>query len=248
MKKVIIMLIISILAGITCYAAPLSGDVTGEIEVKYDGKISPIVLLEGKTMELDIAVAKSAEYSQPKVFIGIFNDNKLNSAQMITAVDTAAEHTYHTFVNLDTDLENAYMKVFLWEDEMKPIGESLKFLEILKPIIYTYDSNNRLQTATYEDRQIIYNYSDNGNLIGKTIQAITAAPLQSIQSLGAKQPNISIDVFEKGTFENTTTNDFEEVSEFLSMDPAVLAALATVEQVGDTIITTYDMALLDEDE
>ena len=244
MRKLTLILV-ALLFTVTSYAAPLTSSehgINGEITVKYDDKMSPNVLLEGEIMELSVKIDKTGLSNQPKMYVGLFEGNKLKTVQAIDAVSAVAQYEFSTVVNLSDNLNNSYMKIFLWEQEMKPISESLILLDSLFPIIYTYDINDMLQTLTYKNSQIVYIYDDNGNLISKTIQAVSAAPIAAPQNHMILNQNIQVQ-----NIEISEDDDLEEIENFLSLDPAVMATLVSVEFIDDAWVTTYDLSLLPAD-
>ena len=244
MRKLILILV-ALLFTIASYAAPLTSSehgINGEITVKYGDKLSPSVLLEGEIMELSVKIDKTGLSNQPKMYVGLFEGSKLKTVQVIDAVSAVAQYEFSTVVNLSNNLTNTYMKIFLWEQEMKPINESLLLLDSLYPGIYTYDVNNMLQTLTYKNSQIVYIYDDNGNLVSKTIQAVPSAQAAAPQNQMLLNKNMQIQNIEISEYD-----DSSEVADFLSLDPDVLAALVSVTLVDDTWITVYDLVLLSAD-
>ena len=176
MKKAILMLVMSLmLLSFKSYGAELTqsqNGVDGEISVKYDNQISPLVLVEGKIMGLTVNIVKTVSLTNPKMFLALYNGSILQDVVIQDGTDTGTQYNFESSIELPSDLTGYTLRIFLWEQDMKPVSNRLQLITVLKPIIYTYNHKNQIVTIEMADKVITYNYDSTGNLLNKTTAVV----------------------------------------------------------------------------
>jgi hypothetical protein len=278
MRKIIALtLAVSVLMGICAYAVcaePLTeadNGIDGEITVKYGGKEFPLVLLGGQDMGLTVKISSDIEYDSPKMFAALYDGNRLKIVQIVNAVVEGGQYVFQSEFPLPDDITDEYlMKILLWEGEQTPISYNLRLIEILKPVIYTYDSNNRIETVAFGNLVTAYEYSDGGNLVSTTTVSaasmsmtngfdISSFSLRNNNSdtlnLGGQNNNSAALSFglQSNSLRNSTTqtgNETEIETNTETEGPElsdVIEMLISVEITNGRTYTTYNLEMWEND-
>jgi YD repeat-containing protein len=234
-------------------------NVTGEIVVKYDNQISPLALVGGKTMNLTVKIFKDSELTGAQMYVALYNELSLGDVKLADGVETAAGDGYqYTFTNsiaLPDDVSDCYMKIFLWDGEQKPLSNQLKLINILYPIIYTYNAANRIATIEYRGKTATYTYDDNGNIVTISTAETMTMTFQNNFGLQNMLRAMSNNSQLGGYGINSNTGDNGNTGELNSQPAPNLNdyMLISVETVTDAdgnsrTVSTYDLSLAEDDD
>ena len=251
-KKILALIMLLIVFCLQSYAAELTTDnngINGKIIVKYDNVETPLVLIEGKLMNLTINIEKTATLTNPKMYVSLYDNRRLVNVSIADGIDLGMEYQFQKNIQLPDDLTGHFAKIFLWEDELVPTANDLKLLTVLHPVFYVYDAQNRIETIKYFDKTITHLYDFNGNLLSRTtstdIQASAFAGLQNLEMpILQKFPNNN----ESNKIIGVPSKNDSVSTPPLKIDPIVLKTLVSVEFIDDTWVTVYDLSLLDEED
>ena len=240
-KKILALTMLLIVLCLQGYAAEFTtanNGINGKIIVKYDNVETPLVLIEGKVMNLTITIEKTTTLSNPKMYVSLYDNGRLVNVSTTDGVDLGTEYQFQKNVQMPDDLTGHFAKVFLWENELVPTAKDLKLLTVLHSVFYTYDANNRIDTIRYFDKTITYIYDFNGNLLSRT----TSTEIDNLAVLGLQ--NLDVQVLQKLP-DNSESN--KVITQPSKKDNTALKA-AYVGFVDDAWITVYDLSLFSIEE
>ena len=241
-KKILVLTMLLIVLCLQGYAAELTtanNGINGKIIVKYDNVETPLVLIEGKVMNLTINVEKTATLTNPKMYVSLYDNGRLINVDIADGVDLGTEYKFEKNVQMPNDLTGHFAKIFLWENGLTPMSSDLKFITALHPVFYVYDINNRIDTIKYFDKTITHIYDFNGNLLSRT----TSTDIDNLSFAGLQ--NLEMPILQNFPNNNESNKVSTPPSE---IDPVVLKALVSVEYIDDTWVTVYDLSLLNEED
>ena len=82
-KKILVLTLLLAFVCLKSFGAELTtanNGVDGKIIVKYDNVETPLVLIEGKVMNLTITIEKTTTLSDPKMYVSLYDNGRLVSA------------------------------------------------------------------------------------------------------------------------------------------------------------------------
>jgi hypothetical protein len=249
-KIIVFIMLFSIFTTIIGYASPLTvadNGVAGEITVQYDGEINPLVLLPNKTINLTLTI-ENDNYINPQMYMALFENNKLKIIQVVNPTANGNKLNFQTAYQLPDDLTNYTMGILLWQNGETPVSNKMQLVNVLKPIIYTFDIHNRINTVTYQNKIIHFNYDYSGNLYSKwtTLVQQQSVPNNEVEAFANAISNVSEQTEPIEETPAITNDTSSETIINTPMNDIAAKCFVGVEYIDGICVTIYDLSLLDD--